>query len=188
MKITLAVGCAAVLLPSANAQNFILNGGFETGGLTGWGQVASDHAEGVSTGQNLPAGVFAGTYSAFFGQNLSSGPGGIGQTFASTPGQAYIVSFELSNGGGGPVSFEATWNGTAKISSTTVGSFPWTYMTFTDTATSASTTLQFVFLQHPDYYGLDNVSVTLVAVPEPATCAVVSGLALLGFACWSRRR
>ena len=34
----------------------------------------------------------------------------------------------------------------------------------------------------------DNVSVTATAVPEPSAYAVVSGFALLGFACWQRRR
>jgi Carbohydrate binding domain len=171
---------------SAQAQVVLVNGDFETGDFTGWDSVGSGGG-GVSTGNHLVDGVYAGSYSAWFGP---IGPaGGIGQSFTTIPGHSYTVSFELSNGSGGPVSFQANWNGTAQISSSTEGAFNWSALQYTATATSTTSTIQFVFIQVPSYYGLDNVSVVdISAVPEPSAYAVVSGLALLGFAAWSRRQ
>ena len=39
-----------------------------------------------------------------------------------------------------------------------------------------------------DYFGIDNVTLSVSAVPEPSTYAVIFGAGALGFAAWRRRR
>ncbi len=40
---------------------------------------------------------------------------------------------------------------------------------------------------HADYFGFDDVTLTINAVPEPSTCAVIAGLSALGCVAWRRR-
>jgi hypothetical protein len=171
-------------LVSAQAQAVIVNGDFETGDLTGWTPIGDLTFSGVNTAGALGYGVFAGTYSAYFGTVGSVA--GISQVVTTTPGLAYTVSFQLANDAGGPAGFEVDWNGAAQNISLPGGAFGWTHKQFTITATTSSTTIAFLFIQDSAYFYMDNVTIT--AVPEPGACAVVSGLALLGFAVWSKRK
>jgi hypothetical protein len=117
------------------------------------------------------------------------------QTFATTAGTSYVVSFDLGYGGdsglfGGPVKVTASAAGTSATftsGSGTPNPAVWNSETFTFTATSVSTSLSFVGLSGIDYIGLDNVDVELrtvvtpPSVPEPGTVALVlTGIGFLG--------
>jgi hypothetical protein len=131
-------------------------------------------------------------------------PGSISQTFDVVPGQKYQVTFDLAgNPAGGPSEKTITTSAgaTVKLSSfDTTGksltNMGWTPFSFditavgpTETATFQSTTLAFSGNdQYPQAFGpaLDNVSVT--AVPEPSTWAMmILGFLSVGFVAYRGR-
>ncbi len=116
--------------------------------------------------------------------------GGVAQTFATTPGLAYSVHFDLAgNPNNGPAIKPMRVSAAGQsadfqfdISGHTITSMGWVGKTWLFTATAASTTLEFRSLNpaNADGWGaaLDNVSVS--AVPEPAAGALMlCGAALL---------
>ncbi len=125
--------------------------------------------------------------------------GGVTQSFVTTPGTSYVVTFDLGYGGnsglfGGPVSVKATAGGSSETftsGSGTPNPAVWDLETFDFTATSSLTQLSLVGISTTggDYIGLDNVDVevgTVGPVPEPGTDALL--LTGLGFlACVARR-
>src|SRR5215831_8622502 len=160
---------------STSAQNLIINGDFETGNFTGWtvtpapsgSDIFVDHGPGPDT-----------TFGAFFGATGNAFDT-ISQTFATTPGASYTLTFfyQVTNLGM-PIpahnGFDVLWNG-ASIGG---GLFPqfdvnpgFGTFTFTETATGPSTTLAFEGRNAPSFDFLDDVSVE--AVPEPSTLALV---------------
>lgn len=128
--------------------------------------------------------------------------GGVSQSFATTPGTSYVVTFDLGYGGnstafGGPVSVLASAGGTSGTftsGSGTPNPAVWDLETFGFTASSSMTTLSFIgeTTRGGEYIGLDNVDVevgtpTPPAVPEPGTCTLLlTGMSFLG--CVVRRR
>jgi hypothetical protein len=175
---------ATTSICGAVSGNLILNCGFETGDFTDWtvtGTLSSDF--GVTT--NVPN---SGSHDARFGDNTNDY---IDQSFATTAGDTYSVSFyvndslEVSPTG----QFVANWNGTnfltltgatANSSCAAAGSAGYDLCTFTETATSSSTDLQFGGSTASSYYHLDDVVVTQNApssVPEPSSISfAVAGL------------
>jgi len=196
--------------------NLLVNGSFETGpfagsfvnlaggttSITGW----------VVTGEGIDyigtLWVAAdGTHSLDLDGSVASTTtppfvhGGIAQTFATTPGTNYLVTFNLAgNPFGAPTIkplgiFAAAQqaNFTFDVTGKSAGNMGWLPESWTFTANSASTTLEFRSLTVSPFTGfgpaLDNVSVTEItatpSVPEPGS------LLLLGFgiiAAWSWRR
>ncbi len=122
--------------------------------------------------------------------------GGVMQSFATTPGTSYTVSFELGYGGtspafAGPVTIDVSAGGSSETftsGSGTPNPAVWDAETFHFTANSSITTLSIIGTSTADgsYIGLDNVDVELASgatVPEPATATLLfTGMALLGFA------
>jgi Protein of unknown function (DUF642)/PEP-CTERM motif len=121
--------------------------------------------------------------------------GGVMQTFATTAGTNYVVTFDVGYGGasglfGGPVRVTASAAGTSATftsGSGTPNPAVWNSETFTFMATSATTTLDLVGLSTAggDYIGLDNVDVEVAgvtpSVPEPGTLTLVlTGIGLVG--------
>ena len=166
------------LMAGAAAQakaDLVVNGGFETGDLTGWtltndilftevrNFAAHDGSWGLSSGA-------AGT------------PADLTQDLATTAGQSYTFSFWLRVFDGTPNSFEADWNGSALVQLTDSPAFDWTHYSFTVMATSSSTTIQFLLRSVPSEWDLDTVSVipARVSVPEPSTFLLGSVLGLMG--------
>jgi hypothetical protein len=127
--------------------------------------------------------------------------GGVSQSFATTPGTNYVVTFDLGYGGnsglfGGPVSVLASAGGSSGTFTSAAGTpnpAVWDLETFGFTATSATTTLSLIgkTTAGGDYIGLDNVDVEVgtapAPVPEPATYTLLlTGMSWLG--CVARKR
>ncbi len=100
------------------------------------------------------------------------------QTFSTSPGQLYLVSFWVANyNGDGPNEFLADWGATTLFDQIQLPSFTFTNMQYLVTAASASTTLQFGFRNDPYYFALDDVSVTAVRAPSFQSVAKTGGSA-----------
>lgn len=195
-KVLAAALLASPLLAIASG-NLIHNGSFEAdtqaggswsilSGLSGWS------AGGL--GVELRNGVSG---SALDGSNFveldTTGNSWISQTFASVAGQTYQLSFSYAQR---PDHLGAASNGLAwsagNVSNAAVGqdgNTGWTTVTAYFTATANSTTLSFSALGKSDSMGtsLDKVSVS--AVPEPESYALMlAGLAVVGLIARRRQR
>ncbi len=194
----------ALIAPATRAAPFT-NGSFESGtsndsggftnlgtgstSITGW-TVSVGNIDWIGSYWNASDGVrsidLAGTNSS----------GTISQIFDTTPGQSYLVTFDLSgNPEGPPISktLEALIDGNLAGSfgfDTTGQAIPninWSSQSFTFTATGASTTIAFRDASGGTSFGaaLDNVAVT--AVPEPMTLTLF-GLCAAGAGVYGWRR
>ncbi len=107
--------------------------------------------------------------SGTFGLELGQ-PDELGQLFQEVPtfaGQAYMLSFWLVNpfSGDTPNEFLVSWNGNVLSDQVDLGEFAFTQMQFVVIATGPSTDLRFKFRNDPDFFGLDDISVTPIAAP-----------------------
>jgi Protein of unknown function (DUF642)/PEP-CTERM motif len=200
----------------AQAQNLLVNGSFEEGAfvnqgnqtmspgvgstvISGW-TVLTDATAWINAGN--PFGLAASDGSRFLDlTNYSAGApfAGMSQTFATTAGATYTLSFDLggSNFWGRPDALIASAAGTSATfttgpASTTTPNNDWYHESMTFTATGATTTLTLQGSVGFNYIGLDNVSVALLsgpgptpdpvpAIPEPSTWALMlAGLAAIG--------
>jgi PEP-CTERM motif len=155
---------AATVGQPASAQS-IVNGGFESSSFSSWSMAGDSMFSGV-TCPGPGASVFEGNCSAFLG--TSDAAGSLSQTFSTTVGQSYQVSFAVQYDGGAPAAFSAMFGNDLLYSITNPAATPGFLLeTFVTTATSSSSTLAFNFRDDPGFLYLDGVSVA--AVPEPAT-------------------
>ncbi len=178
---------------SANAAtNLISNGGFET--FTGL--FTGNYAKVTPSSGTLESWIVGGTsidviknqYGAINGNSIdmlgSPGPGSLSQSFSTTAGSHYLLSFDLARNE--PDSSLLTVNVAGKVYEFTGTTTAKNYMQ-SFTALTNNTTLLFSSANVVAYGGavLDNVSVS--AVPEPSTYALMlGGLGLMGF--MARRR
>ena len=86
--------------------------------------------------------------------------GTLSQTIATTAGQTYTLSFWLQNGESGSNDFKAIWNGQTLLSLSNAAQSGYTEYTYTVTATSSTTTLEFSAANGPSQWDLDNISLT----------------------------
>ena len=122
--------------------------------------------------------------------------GSLSQTFDTTPGQAYLISFDLAGNPDQPsIKTEQVKVGvqtltyTFNTSTTSKSNMGWSPFSFTYVANDTSTTLSFASLTNSAYGpALDNVAVS--TVPIPASLPLFGGaiLALAGLAAFNKRR
>jgi hypothetical protein len=139
----------------AVSSNLVTNGGFETGDFSGWTQSGDTGATGV-----IRSPVHSGTYAAEFGPNTL---GFLSQTLATTPGTSYTLTFWLSHpysDAGQGTEWLVRVGGATLMDVHDPGNFGYTQFTFAFTATGSTTALQFGFAEPPDYFYLDDVTVT----------------------------
>jgi len=180
VSVLAAMGLAVGISGLASA-NLVVNGSFETGDFTGWTLSGNSGFSGVECPGAPFAGPGDGNCDAFFGPVGANAI--LSQTFATSIGQRYFISFDFQPDGGQPSFFSAVWDAQpALISVTNPPGSPYQVLSFTALATTATTTLTFNFRDDPGFLKLDSVAVN---VPEPGTMALL-GIGMAGL--WWRRR
>jgi hypothetical protein len=182
-KILLALTAAAALSFAHPASaNLITNPGFETGDFTGWSNV-----DGVVVGTFFGFAPHSGNFQAAYSN------GSLTQSVATTPGASYTIDFWLGHSvNSQPNSFNVSWSGLPIFTLALQGNFGYTEYTFTETALTASTALQFGFLEPVGASGiwfLDDVSVNPagVGVPDAGSTLPLLGFASLGLVALRRK-
>src|SRR5215472_5268737 len=176
-----AIGVLLVATTRFASANLITNGDFETGDFTGWTVTQAPPPDSlIFVSNGLGPDTTFGAFFGAFGTDFDS----ISQTFATIPGASYTLSFFYQvNNTESPANnyFNVLWNGV----SIGGGLFPqsdvnpgYGTFTFTERATSTSTTLEFDGRNLPSYDFLDNVSVQ--QVPDAGNSALLLGLAMAG--------
>ncbi|MDA0833974.1 MAG: PEP-CTERM sorting domain-containing protein [Planctomycetota bacterium] len=176
--------CVTVLVATvAQVQAGIINGGFETGDLTGWSTSGADFAD---TSTVTP---HTGNFS-FRGYD-NSGFATLSQSFSTLPAAVYQLdfwSFTSVSDPGNILRYQIDADPIITVLQTPF------YALTTDsfTASGATTTLSFYFETDPGTGTrfIDDVSVTqLSAVPEPSTVVLLltGGVSLIGYG-WRRKK
>ena len=177
LKISLTI--LAALSTPAMAENLVVNGGFETGTMSGW----------TLNGNTSNSTVFSFGYegSHSYGNGASSSKAFLSQNLTTTAGAHFAYSFVLLSAGGTPNEFYATLGGTEfGPSYINADAFGYTVFSGSVVAPTSNATLTFAFRQDPHFWVLDAVSIT--AVPEPASWALmVCGLGFAGVALRRRK-
>jgi hypothetical protein len=179
-----------LLVSSASqADQLVVNGGFETGDLTGW--TAPDIGSfpwQEETQVNGITSAFEGLWFASTGcLDLTCE---LSQILSTTPGTSYELSFAFNPGinveqSGGLT--QVFWGG-ALLDQFVGGAVGWGTHNYTVFANSNATQLSFLGQQNPAFNGLDAVGVSTVVAPVPLPAALplfAGGLGLLG---WMARR
>jgi hypothetical protein len=170
---------AALSFAHPARANLITNGGFEDGG-------------GAFFGWSTSGGVFDSGFFKHSGDHaaLMSGNGAISQGVTTTPGTSYVVNFFLAcnSRNGGASSINVLWGGTSIFSHLFSSSQDFTEYTFTVTASSAITALEFQSAGTTDLF-LDDISVNPagVGVPDGGSTVCLLGCALLGLTALRRK-
>ena len=195
-------GAAASAAPCGSVTgNIVTNCGFETGNFSGWtlgGQLSGGLNGNYYGVQTSP--VNSGKYAAYFGTNVTTviAPTTLTQQLTGPAGYDYSLSFYIDQHAGVvgtsafPISFSVTF-GSSPVSSigqalTTNGFLLQSFLVhdYSDT----NPILKFSFLNAPDYYFLDDVSVVRLGAVAPEAGSVVltiGGLAALLLAQAARR-
>lgn len=147
---------------SSPGTELVANGGFETGNFTGWtivGQQGLNAAGRIESG--TPGTDTRSTHSGNFDyyDGAVGGVDGISQSFATTVGEDYNLSFWLANDGGGVSSLDI----------------------FVGAQVSSYNGITIL------YDGLPAVDGNPVVVPEPSVFALL-GFGVFGLVCWARSR
>jgi len=161
--------CGAVLgfwASAATAQNFITNGGFETGNFSGWTQSGNTGFTGVNGGS-----AHSGSFGAFFGPVGSLGF--ISQTVNLAAG-TYRLSYFLNNDGGSPNAFTAQFGAQTLQTLTNAGAFGFTQSSFILRSSGGATLVQFGFRQDPAFWHFDDVELVLIGDEIGPRLAAVS--------------
>ena len=175
-RLVLALSFAAILCAASHvsAFNLVVNPGFETGDFTGW---TTTPAASGSDFAVVPFNPHSGTFAASFGAT-GTDLDAISQTFATTPGTLYDLSFWLANGNANN-EFRVTFGGVTALDLIDSGDLPYTQFTFSGLATGSSMTLEFAARNVVSFSFLDDVSVTPPSsVPESSSTFSLAALVI----------
>jgi hypothetical protein len=198
------------LVPATASAQAVTNGGFEQPPVSdtccNTAPPATIPGWTVTTGNvNVVNGTFNGTTTP--GPNLAfegtqyldlvgqGGTGGISQTLSLTPGGTYDLTFAFSNNGFSPnesTSASASFmidglSGTVSHSTATASNLNWLIFSGNFVATGTDT-LNFTNLTGGPNEGIFLDAISITAVPEPATWAMMLlGFGAIGFAMRRRR-
>ena len=177
----LVVGALASPMP-AGAGPIVLNGGFETGDLTGWMCAGQDYC---ATDAVV---VHSGSYSWVGFDN--SGYATLSQSIATAAGAIYdfgFYSLARRSDAGNVLRYQIGSGPVVSVPLTTV----WTLTSTNFTASGATTAINFYFETDPGTgtWLIDDVSVDAAgAVPDPGSTLLLFGISLTGLVAWRRRR
>lgn len=159
-------------LSPAGAQNLIVNGGFDTGNFSGW----------------TNAGATIGTEPESGSNNARLAAATLSQTFATIPGQTYLISYFIGHTGtnflgihGLAVNFNSVPPGLPTVlqAANLQGNVPYGQQSFSVVATATTSILRFTTVgAGAGRYILDSVSV-VQQVPELNAHAALVPLCLL---------
>jgi VCBS repeat-containing protein len=141
----------------------VVNGGFETGDLTGW---TATGTPGIINAQFVGLGGEFGNYMADLGATTAIDPVlTLQQSIATTPGQHYTVSFYVLGDTEASSNFlTATWDGTTIFSQTDIfGGFTRYSFDVVGDASSSHTTLGFTYSDDGTGLHIDQVTVGAAA-------------------------
>lgn len=184
------IGLLVLAAPAVQAQNLVVNPGFETGDFTGWTATGGDpnNPPIVDGGADGDIGHNS-TYAASLGA-VAPDTQELSQTLATQIGQAYTLTFfaqtpEFNNPPGFPNSLAVYFDGNLVGGPFQVPDDPnYQEYSYQVTASSTNALLRFVVSNDPDYTQLDDISVTALAapaaVPEPGPLALLLGSGLGG--------
>lgn len=186
-------------------NNLIANCGFESGTFDGWTVSGTDvpFSEnvlyGVETADPFPTATggtapSSGDFQAYF-LDQAANPITLSQTFATTIGTTYTVSFALAQYDvNDPFdktfvnSLAASFGGSTLLSLTNSADFGYKTYSYDVLATSSTSTFEIVTSDTTGEFLVDSISVA-APVPEPAApLMVVAGLGLLASIARRRRR
>ncbi len=130
--------------------------------------------------------------------NYQGGPpfGGVEQTVGTLAGTTYTLSFDLGSSStyltpsaiAASVFLVDVGTLTQTFTSTATGVNNWQSYTMNFTAANPFTTIRLLGTTGTDYIGLDNVALSVTAVPEPGTWAMMlAGMAAVGSVAARRR-
>ena len=159
---TITGGVVSGSLTEDAGPSTIVNGGFETGDLTGW-----TASSGSITAQFVGFGADFGNYAANLGATAS--PQSLSQDVATTPGQHYTLTFfVLGDPEASSNALNVTWDGTTilSLSDDFSGLTGYTFDVVGDPS-NPTTHLQFNYAD--DGVGMYVDQVALGATPGPAT-------------------